>query len=388
MSIATHVPMEGSSDDGRAKLTTIEKTAVAAAVMAVLFHCQQARALGRMGAQIKSQSKGWIPWPSPRLQFRFVTSWVAVFFHERRRLVEVVDEKEDGGGRGRISSNAMMRWRSTPGRSCANHKLVGLMAFSGDVDVEMLQQDYDLEPFDNLVQEIPLPEKSEETDEAKKRLEREPSKSFLALSPLRLIDKDTETGGKSGADASRRTSSVINVPFLPNLAGVVKPPNVLEGGAPAPPNMETSLGNIGSIGVPRIPAGGAGEGEGEGEGEDGRKVSVLPSAAGGATAGGDGSTAARPLDDNKEDSSNLKTDDANADIEEMDLFLEDLPLEDTRAPSLPTTRANVFCMTLCCIDDAWASRSIDFFAPAFLRDDLLSKVSRGHMSRSFLDGSD
>ncbi|GBG79214.1 hypothetical protein CBR_g29264 [Chara braunii] len=44
--------MEGGNEDGRAKLTTIEKTAVAAAVTAVLFCYQQKRALGRMRAQI------------------------------------------------------------------------------------------------------------------------------------------------------------------------------------------------------------------------------------------------------------------------------------------------------------------------------------------------
>ncbi|GBG61000.1 hypothetical protein CBR_g18596 [Chara braunii] len=57
MSIATHVRMEGDSDDRRAKLTTIEKTTVAAVVTAVLFHCQQERALGRTRAQIRAQRR-------------------------------------------------------------------------------------------------------------------------------------------------------------------------------------------------------------------------------------------------------------------------------------------------------------------------------------------
>ncbi|GBG84657.1 hypothetical protein CBR_g39033 [Chara braunii] len=57
MSIATHVPMECGSDDGRAKLTTIDKTVVVAAVTAVLFHCQQEWALGRMRAQIRARRR-------------------------------------------------------------------------------------------------------------------------------------------------------------------------------------------------------------------------------------------------------------------------------------------------------------------------------------------
>ncbi|GBG83270.1 hypothetical protein CBR_g36885 [Chara braunii] len=57
MSIATHVPMEGGSNEGCAKLTTIEKTAVAAAVTAVLFRCQQERALGKMRVQIRAQRR-------------------------------------------------------------------------------------------------------------------------------------------------------------------------------------------------------------------------------------------------------------------------------------------------------------------------------------------
>ncbi|GBG85424.1 hypothetical protein CBR_g40066 [Chara braunii] len=57
MSIATRVPMEGGGDDGRAKLTTTEKTAVAAAVTAVLFHCQQERALDKMRAQIRARRR-------------------------------------------------------------------------------------------------------------------------------------------------------------------------------------------------------------------------------------------------------------------------------------------------------------------------------------------
>ncbi|GBG76501.1 hypothetical protein CBR_g22249 [Chara braunii] len=57
MSIATHVQMDGDSDDERAKLTTVEKTAVAAAVTAVLFRCQQERALGRMREQIRARRR-------------------------------------------------------------------------------------------------------------------------------------------------------------------------------------------------------------------------------------------------------------------------------------------------------------------------------------------
>ncbi|GBG86848.1 hypothetical protein CBR_g42131 [Chara braunii] len=57
MSIATHVPMESGSDDGRAKFMTIKKTVVAAAVTAVLFCCQQERALGIMRAQIRTRRR-------------------------------------------------------------------------------------------------------------------------------------------------------------------------------------------------------------------------------------------------------------------------------------------------------------------------------------------
>ncbi|GBG84313.1 GT47-family glycosyltransferase [Chara braunii] len=51
------IQMEGGSDDGRAKLTAIKKTAVAAAVMTMLFRCQQDRVLGRMRAQIRPRRR-------------------------------------------------------------------------------------------------------------------------------------------------------------------------------------------------------------------------------------------------------------------------------------------------------------------------------------------
>ncbi|GBG84128.1 hypothetical protein CBR_g38003 [Chara braunii] len=69
---ATRLAMEFGDNVGRAKLTTIKKTAIAAVVMAMLFRCHQERALGGMRAQKEdvSLSKGWIPWPSPKLYSR------------------------------------------------------------------------------------------------------------------------------------------------------------------------------------------------------------------------------------------------------------------------------------------------------------------------------
>ncbi|GBG80528.1 hypothetical protein CBR_g30989 [Chara braunii] len=54
MSTAHLVAMEGGGNDERGKLTTAERTAVAAAVTAVLFHCQVERMAGRMKAQIRA----------------------------------------------------------------------------------------------------------------------------------------------------------------------------------------------------------------------------------------------------------------------------------------------------------------------------------------------
>ncbi|GBG82105.1 hypothetical protein CBR_g34385 [Chara braunii] len=49
--------MEFGGDDGRAKLTTIEKMAVVAAMMTALFHCRQDRALGRIRVQIRARRR-------------------------------------------------------------------------------------------------------------------------------------------------------------------------------------------------------------------------------------------------------------------------------------------------------------------------------------------
>ncbi|GBG59339.1 hypothetical protein CBR_g38368 [Chara braunii] len=139
MSLATLVPMEGGGDNRRAKLTMIEKMVATATVMTVLFCCQQERSLGRIRAQIHVQMRKTLHQvPVEGLDTVTSTEVVVQVWCSSMSDLEVVDEKEDGGGRGRILGNATTRQRQCDNKTEAMRRRDG-----GVEDAHVEKEDHD-----------------------------------------------------------------------------------------------------------------------------------------------------------------------------------------------------------------------------------------------------